>query len=140
MKVLTSKWIAIAVPIAGVLGAIASVIWADGEIRLKMVTALGVLVVTRYVIRWIYEYGSLMAREKDTTRYEGLERRLVWLFQAHLSDSNERGTNHKPIHIKLDTFDLQGLTGDTHRMHERLAEKMNPAPVEVPDWWKRRMP
>ena len=65
MKMLTSKWIAITVPIAGILGAIATVIWADGEARLRMVTALGVLVATRYMIRWIYEYGSLMARKKD---------------------------------------------------------------------------
>ena len=122
------------------MGAIASVIWADDEVRLKMVTALGVLVVTRYVIRWIYEYGNLMAREKDTTRYASWERRLVWLFQAHLTDSNERGERHKPVHIKLDTFDLQGLTGETQRMHERLAAERNPEPVEVPDWWIRRMP
>ena len=140
MKMLTSKWIAITVPITGILGAIATVIWADDEVRLKMVTALGVLLVTRYVIRWIYEYGSLMARKKDTTRYEGWERRLVWLFQAHLSDSNERGANHKPVHIKLDTFDLQGLTGETQKMHERLAREMSPPPVEVPDWWIRRLP
>lgn len=140
MKALQSKWIAIAVPVAGILGAIASVIWADDAVRLKMVTALGVLVLTRYVIRWIYEYGGLVTRDKDTTRYDRWERNLVWLFQSQLTDSNELGTSHRPVHIKLDTFDLQGLTGDTHRMHERLAKKMYPAAVEVPEWWLRRMP
>ena len=138
MKVLSSKWVAISVPIAGAIGAIASVIWADDEVRLKMVTALGVLVVTRYVIRWIYEYGNLMTREKDTTRYERWERRLVWLFQAHLTDTNERGERHKPVHIKLDTFDLQDLSGEPQRAAEYRAQRS--APAEVPDWWRRRMP
>lgn len=138
MKVLTSKWIVITVPIVGVLGAIASAIWADGEIRLKIVTALGVLVVTRYVIRWIYEYGSLMTREKKMTRYERLERRLVWLFQAHLTDSNERGERHKPVHIKMDWHDLQDLSGDRQRAADYRLRRT--APAEVPDWWIRRMP
>ena len=138
MKVLSSKWVAIGVPVAGAMGAIASVIWADDEVRLKMVTALGVLVVTRYVIRWIYEYGNLMAREKDTTRSERWERRLVWLFQAHLTDTNERGEKHKPVHIKLDTFDLQDLSGEPQRAAEYRTQRK--APAEVPEWWRRRMP
>ena len=138
MKTLSSKWVAIVVPIAGIVGAIASVIWADDEVRLKMVTALGVLVLTRYVIRWIYQYGNLLAKGKDTTRYDRWERVLVWLFQAQLTDTNERGESHRPVHIKLDWHDLQALSGETQRGAEYRAQRG--APVEVPEWWRRRMP
>lgn len=138
MKFLDSKWIAISVPIAGIVGATASVIWADDEVRLKMVTALGVLVLTRYVIRWIYQYGNMLAYRKDETLYRRVEGILVWLFQGHLTDSNERGEMHRPVHIKLDTHDLQGLTGATQRYAEHTASRSGPA--EVPEWWMRRMP
>ena len=142
MKVLQSRWVGIAVPVAGVIGAVSTVVWVDAEARLKMVTALGVLVVTRYVIRWIYEYGSLMNRDryKEMSRSERAERRLVWLFQSHLTDHNERGAQNHPVHIKLDTFDLHELSGRTQRNSEHRAEKTNPVPAEVPEWWRRRMP
>lgn len=139
MKVLSSKCVAIAVPMAGIIGAIASVIWADDEVRLKMVTALGVLVLTRYVIRWIYEYGHVVARKKErATRYDRWERTLVWLFQSHLQDLNERGSHNSPVHIKLDTFDLQSSSGETQRAAEYEAQRS--APADVPEWWLRRMP
>ena len=139
MKVLSSKWVAIVVPIAGVLGAVASVIWADDEVRLKMVTALGVLVLTRYVIRWIYQYGQLLAKqEKLATQYDRLERALVWLFQMNLTDTNERGERHKPFHIKLDNHDLRILSGETQRALDYRTQRK--APAEVPEWWLRRMP
>lgn len=138
MKFLDSKWIAIAVPVAGIVGAVASVIWADDEVRLKMVTALGVLVLTRYVIRWIYQYGSLLSKQDQTTRFRRWERAFIWLFQAHLTDSNERGESHKPIHIKLDWHDLQDLSGASQRATEHRMQRSVPA--EVPEWWIRRMP
>ena len=139
MKILSSKWVAIAVPMAGITGAVASVVWADDEVRLKMVTALGVLVLTRYVIRWIYQYGNVLARKEErATRYDRWERVLVWLFQSHLSDTNERGEHHRPVHIKLDTFDLQALSGESQRAAEYGAQRG--APVDIPEWWLRRMP
>ena len=141
MKVLQSRWIAIAVPMAGIIGAVASFVWANDAFRLKAVTALGVLVLTRYAIRWIYQYGNILANREENTLYDRVEGVFVWLFQSHLRDMSETGASStNPVHIKLDWHDLQGLTGETQRMHERIARKRNPVPVEIPEWWHRRMP
>ena len=137
MKMLSSKWLAIVVPIAGIAGAVASVIWADDDVRLKMVTALGVLVLTRYVIRWIYQYGSLLSRQEDVPRFDRWERTFIWLFQAHLKDSNALGGRSKPVHIKLDTRDLRDLSGQSRRISDEWERRR--APAEVPAWWIRRM-
>ena len=90
-------------------GSIAT-IWLSPEARLKAGTVLLGLVITRYVARWLHQYSDLFVSPKEgLTRVEKLERRLIWLFESHLDDTNAMGVSHKPVHIKLAEIDLQHL-------------------------------
>ena len=50
--------------------------------------------------------------KEGLSRAEMAERRLTFLFESYLDDLNAMGSHHKPMHIKLDEFDLRRIQPD----------------------------